>query len=212
MHETIALSLIIIHQTQSTKSKSLYRSYLSRRQDIPIMMQPSRPSTSNSSTTPPSTTTDAYGVIIHRRSSFADLSAREKKHTISRRTSFSTIAVREYNQTIGDSPSCQEGAPISLGWTYHENTSVSLDEYENERIPQRRRRRSELVMGITERRQKLVGNGLSVLEVMRAERMNALKNNALPSLKKNIQRMKLNHEAGVKRAVPPKKSMVSRAA
>eukprot|EP00569_Conticribra_weissflogii_P007454 CAMPEP_0171341882 /NCGR_PEP_ID=MMETSP0878-20121228/12394_1 /TAXON_ID=67004 /ORGANISM="Thalassiosira weissflogii, Strain CCMP1336" /LENGTH=145 /DNA_ID=CAMNT_0011844349 /DNA_START=102 /DNA_END=539 /DNA_ORIENTATION=+ len=93
---------------------------------------------------------------------------------IRKRTSFSTISVREYYQTLGDNPSCLEGAPVSLDWTYKYEKSVSLDEYENSR--QQRRRRSELILGADERRKLLIGNGLPIMEVIRAEKLVALKN------------------------------------
>lgn len=91
-----------------------------------------------------------------------------------RRTSFTTISVREYEQCLGDCPATQEGAPISLSWAYEERKSIALDEYEEARKP--RRKRSELVLGVMERRQKLISAGSSFLEVINAERAVALKN------------------------------------
>lgn len=52
--------------------------------------------------------------------------------------------------------------------------SVSLDEYENSR--QQRRRRSELILKADERRKLLIGFGLPIIEVIRAEKLVALKN------------------------------------
>ena len=114
--------------------------------------------------------------IIQRRSSTTGiLQHKKKKHDQPRRrTSFTTISVREYEQCLGDCPATQEGAPISLSWAYEERKSISLDEYEEARKP--RRGRSELVLGVMERRQKLLSAGSSFLEVIRAERAVAMKN------------------------------------
>ena len=115
---------------------------------------------------------------IQRRSSttgILQLQHTKKKHDQPRRrTSFTTISVREYEQCLGDCPATQEGAPISLSWAYEERKSISLDEYEEARKP--RRGRSELVLGVMERRQKLLSAGSSFLEVIRAERAVAMKN------------------------------------
>lgn len=123
---------------------------------------------------------------LSRRSSYADGSTKsivqkKKNNQAHRRTSFTTISVREYEQCLGDCSSTQEGAPVSLSWSYEERKSISLDEYEESRKP--RRRRSELVLGVMERRQKLLSAGSSFLEVIHAEHAVALKNGLLFSMK-----------------------------
>lgn len=148
----------------------------------------------------------------HSISFEADLH-RKKPIVARKRASFSTITVREYTQTIGDSPSCQLGAPITLSWSYQEKDSVALDEYEKSRL--QRRRRSELIMGVVERRKILVGYGLTLLDVMRAEHTVALKNGTgspimqLNSMKFQDQMAMPNQ---VKKSAPPKRSVISRAA
>jgi hypothetical protein len=121
-----------------------------------------------------------------------------------RRTSFTTISVREYEQCLGDCPATQEGAPISLSWVYEEKKSISLDEYEEARKP--RRRRSELVLGVMERRQKLLSAGSSFLEVIHAERAVALKNGLLFSMARH------NDQKQQSKSPPKNKSVTSRAA
>lgn len=122
-----------------------------------------------------------------------------------RRCSFADVSIREYDQTLGDSPSCREGAPVSLGWSYAERESISLDEFEKTRESQRRGR-SELILNPTERRKVLVMNGSTMMEILRAERLVALKNNGLASLG-NFAQGKLGSKK-----TPPRKVMASRAA
>lgn len=113
---------------------------------------------------------------VERTVSF-DPSAITPKKQVQRRTSFVTISVREYDQTIGDSPSCLDGAPVALGWSFQENRDIPFEEYEQSRQPFRRRR-SDLVLGVQERRTKLVESGVSLSEVLKAESFAALKKSA----------------------------------
>lgn len=155
-------------------------------------------------------------IIPLPRSPERDLSPKSP-HIMRKRTSFSTISVREYDQTLGDSPSCLDGAPVSLDWTYQKEKSICLNKYEDSRH-QQRRRRSELVMGAAERRKLLVGNGLSVLDVIRAERMVSLRNNGSRSVEKQLEDMKLQdptkktNPGTNPRIASKKRSVVSRAA
>jgi hypothetical protein len=113
--------------------------------------------------------------FVQRATSF-DPTAKPRK-TVQRRTSFATISVREYEQTIGDSPSCLEGAPVTLGWSFRENRDIPLEEYENARQPFRRRQ-GDLVLGVNERRNKLVQSGVSLSDVLKAESFSSLKKSA----------------------------------
>jgi hypothetical protein len=113
--------------------------------------------------------------FVQRATSF-DPTAKPRK-TVQRRTSFATISVREYEQTIGDSPSCLEGAPVTLGWSFRENRDIPLEEYENARQPFRRRQ-NDLVLGVNERRNKLVQSGVSLSDVLKAESFSSLKKSA----------------------------------
>lgn len=132
--------------------------------------------------------------------------------TVDRRCSFSTISVREYDQTLGDSLSCQEGPPIMLDWDYAEQKEVSIDKFENTRKNQRRRR-SELVLGAAERRKVLVMNGSTLMEIVHAERLVALKNGVSSmATRMNFQGQKIKTPSVKKCTNGPRKAMVSRAA
>jgi len=121
-----------------------------------------------------------------------------------RRCSFGSVSVREHEQTLGDNPSCLEGAPISLGWKVIVEKSSTLDDYEKVRKDQRRRR-SELVLSSAERRKLLVMNGSTTLmDVLHAERLVALKNGMVGLLPKNMKPSKSK--------AAPKKALTSRAA
>ena len=137
---------------------------------------------------------------IQRRSSTTGILQTKKKHDQPRRrTSFTTISVREYEQCLGDCPATQEGAPISLSWAYEERKSISLDEYEEARKP--RRGRSELVLGVMERRQKLLSAGSSFLEVIRAERAVAMKNGLMFRMRSNDVQNKSQEPASTTKSV-----------
>mmetsp|Transcript_3986 Transcript_3986/g.6135 ORF Transcript_3986/g.6135 Transcript_3986/m.6135 type:complete len:162 (+) Transcript_3986:153-638(+) len=142
-----------------------------------------------------------------RRSSTGPILQQSKKKSlsrsqVSRRTSFTTISVREYEQCLGDCPATQEGAPISLSWNYEEKESISLDEYEEARKP--RRRRSELVLGVMERRQKLINAGSSFLEVIHAERAVAMKNGLLFGMSRQNDQKKQSSQPCNHKSVTPR--------
>lgn len=52
---------------------------------------------------------------------------------------FAHVNVREYCVSLSQNPSCSEGPPIELGWDFEEPPPVCLEEYEEERLPQRRK-------------------------------------------------------------------------
>ena len=108
-----------------------------------------------------------------------DSTAEKQRKTVQLRTTFSTITVREYKQMIGDCPACLEGAPITLGWSYQENQEVPFEEYEQARQPFRRRR-SDLVLGVQERRRRLLESGVSLSDILRAESLVTFKKDAPP--------------------------------
>ncbi len=143
-----------------------------------------------------------------RRSSTGPILQQSMKKSISsqsqvrRRTSFTTISVREYEQCLGDCPATQEGAPISLSWNYKEKESMSLDDYEETRKP--RRRRSELVLGVMERRQKLINAGSSFMEVIHAERAVALKNGLLFGMTRQNDQKKQSSQLCNQKSVTPR--------
>jgi len=62
------------------------------------------------------------------------------------RTRFSTIEVREFNRTLGDNPACRDGPPMTLDWDFVDKESISIDEYEANRLPRRSHRHLFLSM------------------------------------------------------------------
>ena len=156
------------------------------------------------------------GVTIPRSCSFDGDVWQRKSIAVPRRTSFSTISVREYTQTLGDNPSCCAGAPITLDWAYHEKRPISLDEYEACRR-KKRRRRSDLILGVIERRRLLVGNGVILPDIIRAEYRVSMKNGKGPigmqleaiKLPGQVKASNSNTYLGV---LASRKSVVSRAA
>jgi len=52
-------------------------------------------------------------------------------HSHHRSVSFSDCNIRTYPQVLGDHPCCSEGCPIQLGWSYTNETSIKVDEYES---------------------------------------------------------------------------------
>ncbi|KAL7539644.1 hypothetical protein ACHAXR_009470 [Thalassiosira sp. AJA248-18] len=147
---------------------------------------------------------------ISRRCSLDSSCLQESKMpAMHRRCSFSTISVREYDQTVGDSPSCQDGAPITLGWKYAQQKLVSLDEFEETR-KNKRRGRDDLILGAAERRKVLVMNGATLMEILHAERLVALKS-GVASVGMQLGRS-LNFNGQGKKRTAPRKSVMSRAA
>lgn len=86
-------------------------------------------------------------------------STKERKRASSplkqRSVKFQSLHIRTYNQVLGDHPCCTSGLPISLGWTYNDETQVPINDYEICRNPRRNRRqlrlndldRREIIMG-----------------------------------------------------------------
>jgi dihydroorotate dehydrogenase len=58
--------------------------------------------------------------------------------------SFGVTQVREYELVIGDHPECKIGVPLSLGWGYHEQESIPMEKYENERVSKGKLRMSSI--------------------------------------------------------------------
>ena len=68
---------------------------------------------------------------------------------------FGNVQVRHYNIVIGDHPLCTEGLPLSLGWNYTSDDDLTLDEYEAQRLPCRKRNRRQLLLSCQEREKLL---------------------------------------------------------
>ncbi len=95
--------------------------------------------------------------------------------------------------------------------------SVSLEEFETSR--QQRRRRSDLILGAAERRKLLISYGLPMVEVIRAEKLVALKNRSSKcSIESQCGQMKFRSDVGTAKSNPgpafssKKRSVASRAA
>lgn len=78
---------------------------------------------------------------------------------------------------------------MALGWSFQEYRDIPFEEYEQSRQPFRRRR-SDLVLGMRERRSRLVESGVSLSDVLKAE--------SLASLKKSASRLCLRKDANGK--------------
>ncbi|KAL3805794.1 hypothetical protein HJC23_007755 [Cyclotella cryptica] len=79
---------------------------------------------------------------------------------------FSFIKIRTYPIILGDHPSCKFGAPISIGWDYHECQSIPVDIYESNRTERRRMKQLYLNSGC--RRMILKGAGFSLEQISKA--------------------------------------------
>jgi len=94
------------------------------------------------------------------KSCFASFSSRASSLQ-SKRVSFSNVQIRKYPMVLGDHPSCQEGAPVSIDWSFFDKDDHSLDEYESGRSANRRSSKNELVIGPNKRRQILMESGIT---------------------------------------------------
>jgi len=98
---------------------------------------------------------------------------------------FTTIEVREFNRILGDNPACSRGPPVSLDWDYTDTETLSLDEYETNRIP--RRPTKKLVMS-TRTRRTIMSNQLGYTrdEIIEAENsMKKIQKNRRKTTKEN---------------------------
>lgn len=135
----------------------------------------------------------------------------------------SIISVREYSQTLGDNPYCLEGAPITLGWSFRETNDISFEEYERLR---QRRMCNNIILDTKQRRMILIKSGVSLSDILRAEKFRSLKMNCTNGNEYNKKEIKVNprlpHVKGSEHKakltdknrvyVMPQKQMVSRAA
>lgn len=46
---------------------------------------------------------------------------------------FESVSIRVYDQCLGDHPCCSDGLPLSLDWTYSEESIIDIDTYENQK-------------------------------------------------------------------------------
>ena len=105
--------------------------------------------------------------------SLDSIGMKSRNQLIQKSTSFSPIiSVREYKQTLGDTPSCLEGAPITLGWSFQEKNGISFEEYERSR---QSRICNDLILNTKQRRIILIRSGVPLSDILRAERFTSLK-------------------------------------
>ena len=68
-----------------------------------------------------------------------------------RTVSFHKLTIREYDVTLSDHPSCSYGPPIQLGWEFHDELELYLDDYEHYRTYIPRRGRNDLLLSYQDR-------------------------------------------------------------
>lgn len=74
----------------------------------------------------------------------------ETAGTARKRVSFSSVQMRHHDRTVGHNPSVSDNGPaLDLAWEYDEETSIPLEEYEENREP--RRNKSDLMLRRHER-------------------------------------------------------------
>ena len=91
----------------------------------------------------------------------------KQRNKVKKSVRFSSIAIRKYDKTLGDNPSCTDGCPTTLDWTYSVQPVVSIDEYETNRLP-RRTRRHLVLTSITRRNSMFYHFGFSHEEIDKA--------------------------------------------
>ena len=84
----------------------------------------------------------------------------------SRCVRFSNVDVRFYERTMGDNPSVSSGPAVGIGWKFEEmEKKITLDEYEEHRLPFRCLSRDDLVLHRDERTKIVVDAGFSKKEL-----------------------------------------------
>lgn len=79
---------------------------------------------------------------------------------------FSTVHIQEHRLVLGDNPAVSRGVPLTLSWTPSGSRVYSIDEYEERRLP--KRRRSSLPVAFTAQQResiaKLGGSSKSAIQ------------------------------------------------
>lgn len=88
--------------------------------------------------------------------------------SFSRRVGFSNVEIRQYDQVIGDHPHCWSGCPLSLGWSYVQKDPEPITDFEDHK--EHARSLDELRLSDEERRDRLVANDVSDVEIHRSLR------------------------------------------
>lgn len=64
----------------------------------------------------------------------SNINGKPARITFPKRVSFHLLQIREYELVLGDNPSCSLGPPIAIGWNYHEENEIQLNEVKNDRV------------------------------------------------------------------------------
>jgi hypothetical protein len=79
---------------------------------------------------------------------------------------WSTIEVHSHDIVLGDNPCCSvEGPPLSIGWNSISTIEMSIDDYESERMPERRSDPVDLIVPAAVRRRRLLERGYSESQI-----------------------------------------------
>lgn len=96
-------------------------------------------------------------------------SSSTSEDTTKKSVSFDSIEVREHCIVLGDNPSVSYGLPVALAWESTSSFIVSVDEFEDSRI-MNRRSESELLLSRLEREALLRSAGYTQRELVSALR------------------------------------------
>ncbi|KAG7342551.1 hypothetical protein IV203_007644 [Nitzschia inconspicua] len=107
---------------------------------------------------------------IDKRPSFSSTDSRTSRGSSSKRVSFhEDLCIVEFPYVVGDNPCCSSGAPLSMDWKHQQKVTVSLEEFDTERHPQRRSKK-DLALSASERHHRLLNSGCSRDDIVRADR------------------------------------------
>jgi hypothetical protein len=115
-----------------------------------------------------------------------------------RSVSFGSLQVRRYNIEIGNHPSCRNGTPIQLGWSYTQDPTQCLESYEASRQEVHpRRNRKELLLPSGERKVILKNAGHSDQEIEEAKVMKVPKllEHGIASRSRTISDLSCSHSS-----------------
>jgi hypothetical protein len=82
---------------------------------------------------------------------------------MSKHVHFSDLTIAEYPMILGDHPSCNNGAPVTIGWEQQASQTRNLELYEYTRKPRRTRR--QLHIPVQTRAIMLLQGGYTLQEI-----------------------------------------------
>lgn len=92
------------------------------------------------------------------------ISAGMSTTAIWKKVCFDDVHIREYGFVLGDNPAVSKGAPLQIGWDYHNEDVIDVDIFEHCREPVRRHRR-KIVLSARKRAKILLSAGHTVEEI-----------------------------------------------